>query len=202
MIVKNLENVQGDERDVIFFSITYGPDMHGKISRGFGPLSKSGGERRLNVAVTRARRLVLVYSSLRADQIDVSRAKYEGPRQMKRTWITPSADPGPSPRPAGSAAGGFRIPLEAEVARALEKRGWTVHRQVGCSGYRVDLAVVHPELPGRYLMGVECDGATYHSSSVARDRDRLREAVLRGLGWELHRVWSSDWWRNPEREIS
>jgi len=202
VIVKNLENVQGDERDVIFLSITYGPDPQGRISMNFGPLNREGGERRLNVAITRARLQVQVYSSLRADQIDLSRTKAVGAYHLK-TYLD-YAERGPRAIAEAARFSGredFESPLEEEVARALEKRGWTVHRQVGCSGYRVDLAVVHPEYPGRYLLGIECDGATYHSSTVARDRDRLREAVLRGLGWELHRVWSSDWWRNPEREI-
>ncbi|NPU99482.1 MAG: DUF3320 domain-containing protein [Candidatus Omnitrophica bacterium] len=202
VIVKNLENVQGDERDVIFLSITYGPDPQGRISMNFGPLNREGGERRLNVAITRARLQVQVYSSLRADQIDLSRTKAVGAYHLK-TYLD-YAERGPRAIAEAARFSGredFESPLEEEVARALEKRGWTVHRQVGCSGYRVDLAVVHPGRPGRYLMGIECDGATYHRSTVARDRDRLREKVLRDLGWELHRVWSSDWWRNPEREI-
>ncbi|MFB3788680.1 MAG: DUF3320 domain-containing protein [bacterium] len=202
VIVKNLENVQGDERDVIFMSITFGPDINGKISMNFGPLNREGGERRLNVAITRARLQVQVYSSLRADQIDLSRTKAVGAYHLK-TYLD-YAERGPRAIAEAARFSGredFESPLEEEVARALEKRGWTVHRQVGCSGYRVDLAVVHPGRPGRYLMGIECDGATYHRSTVARDRDRLREKVLRDLGWELHRVWSSDWWRNPEREI-
>ena len=92
-------------------------------------------------------------------------------------------------------------PLEIEIMTALRDKGWNVHPQVGCSGYRIDLAVVHPSEPGRYLLGIECDGATYHSLPTARDRDRLRQLVLEGLGWTLHRVWSTDWWTDPEREI-
>lgn len=93
-------------------------------------------------------------------------------------------------------------PFEIEVLRALRDKGWTVHPQVGCSGYRVDMAVVHPQEPGRYLLGIECDGATYHSLPTARDRDRLRQSVLEGSGWKLHRIWSTDWWNDPQKEIS
>lgn len=201
VFVKNLENVQGDERDVILFSICYGPDAEGRVAMNFGPLNRQGGERRLNVAVTRARRELVVFSSLRADQIDLSRSRARGVQDLK-TFLDFAAR-GASALSSVNTPGGddFESPFEAEVATALRNVGWIVRAQVGCSGYRIDLAVVDPERPGRYLLGVECDGASYHRARTARDRDRLREEVLRGLGWTLHRVWSTDWWENPDAQV-
>jgi len=201
LFVKNLENVQGDERDTILFSIGYGPDAAGRVYMNFGPMNKSGGERRLNVAVTRAKREVVVISSLRGDQIDLSRTQQRGVRDLK--LFLEYAQHGPeafvraaAPDPSGDPDS----PFEEQVAASVRDRGWTVHTQVGCSGYRIDLAVVDPEAQGRYLLGIECDGASYHSAKVARDRDRLRQLVLEELGWRLHRVWSTDWWRDPTGE--
>ena len=202
VFVKNLENVQGDERDVIMFSICHGPDALGRVSMNFGPMNREGGERRLNVAVTRARREVLVFSTLRGDQIDLARTRARGVRDLK--MFLEYAQRGPAAIAEATrydSAADFDSPFEKAVHAALVERGWEVHQQVGCSGYRIDLAVVHPEAPGRYLLGVECDGANYHRAKTARDRDKLREGVLRGLGWRLHRIWSTDWWTNPEREI-
>ncbi len=202
IFVMNLENVQGDERDVILFSICYGPDSIGRVAMNFGPMNREGGERRLNVAITRARRELMVFSTLKADQIDLARAPGRGVRDLKRFLEYAERGPGAiaaaiQPDPDAD----FDSPFEEAVFDALVQRGWEVHKQVGCSGYRIDLAVVDAEAPGRYLLGVECDGANYHRAKAARDRDKLREGVLRGLGWELHRIWSTDWWTAPEREI-
>lgn len=197
LFVKNLESVQGDERDIMYFSITYGPDISGAVSMNFGPLNRDGGERRLNVAVTRARHELRVFSSLRGDQMDLSRTKANGVRDLKH--FLEFAERGPQAL-VGShrgSQGDFDSPFEASVAEALERKGWRVHTQIGVSSFRIDLGVVHPDFPGRYLAGVECDGATYHSCATARDRDKLREQVLRGLGWEIVRIWSTDWWVNP-----
>jgi len=202
LFIKNLENVQGDERDVMLFSICYGPDINGVVSMNFGPLNRSGGERRLNVAITRARYQLIVFSTLKADMIDLSRTRSDGARNLK-TFLD-YARRGPAAIAEASVPGGagdHDSPFERKVSEGLVARGWTVHPQVGCSGYRIDLGVVDPEQPGRYLLGVECDGATYHSAHTARDRDRLRELVLNGLGWRLHRIWSSDFWHDPEREL-
>jgi len=202
LFIKNLENVQGDERDVMLFSVCYGPDLNGLVSMNFGPLNRNGGERRLNVAVTRARFQLIVFSTLTADQIDLKRTRAVGVRHLK-TFLNYAAR-GPRAIAEASVPGGgedFDSPFEAAVCRELTTRGWDVHCQVGCSGYRIDLAVVHPELPGKYLLGIECDGANYHSAKCARDRDRLRQIVLEGLGWKLHRVWSTDWWHDPNREV-
>jgi very-short-patch-repair endonuclease len=201
LFIKNLENVQGDERDIIFFSITYGPDASGKVSLNFGPLNLEGGHRRLNVAVSRARVGVVIFSTLLPEQIDLSRVRAAGVRDLKnymefairgpRALVEQSMPTGREPD----------SPFERQVISALREKGWTVHPQVGVSGYRIDIGVVDPRAPGRYLLGVECDGAMYHSGATARDRDRLRQHVLEGLGWELYRIWSTDWWLNPEEPI-
>lgn len=197
VIVKNLENVQGDERDVILFSITFSEDAARKRSMDFGALNRDGGERRLNVAVTRARQELLVFSGFTADQIDPDRAKGMGVRHLKA--FLDFAERGAIALPAEDqgSVGALESPFEEAVAAQLARRGWDVVPQVGISGFRVDLGIRDPDRPGTYLAGVECDGATYHSSATARDRDKVREQVLRGLGWTIVRVWSTDWWFDP-----
>ncbi|MDB6066700.1 MAG: hypothetical protein JWR26_2908 [Pedosphaera sp.] len=202
IFVKNLENVQGDERDVIFFSICYGPDETGRISINFGPLNRDGGERRLNVAITRAKHEVLVFSSLRGDQIDLTRTRARGVRDLK--YFLDYAERGFKALAAATAVSAAAEPdseFEQMVADRIRAAGFEVHHQVGCSGYRIDLGVVDPQFPGRYLLGVECDGATYHRAATARDRDKLRQLILEGLGWKLHRIWSTDWWHDANAEI-
>ena len=197
VFVKNLESVQGDERDIMYFSITYGPDMAGAVSMNFGPLNRDGGERRLNVAVTRARHALRVYSSLRGEQMDLSRTQANGVRDLKHFLEFAEYGPRALAQAHHGSQGDFESPFESSVASALGRKGWQVHTQIGASSFRVDLGVVHPDFAGRYLAGVECDGATYHRSATARDRDKLREQVLRGLGWEIVRIWSTDWWVDP-----
>ena len=201
LFVKNLENVQGDERDLIYFSITYGPDAAGKVALNFGPLNLEGGHRRLNVAVSRARQGVVIFSTLMPEQIDLSRVRAAGVRDLKN--YLDFAIRGPRALIEQSSPIGLEpdSPFEKQVINQLREKGWTVHPQVGVSGYRIDIGVVDPRAPGRYLLGVECDGATYHSAATARDRDRLRHLILEGLGWELHRIWSTDWWRNPSEPM-
>ena len=201
VFVKNLENVQGDERDVIFFSICYGADETGRISMNFGPLNRDGGERRLNVAITRAKHEVVVFSGLRADQIELTRTRARGVRDLK--YFLDYAERGPSALAAAtsvSANGDPDSEFEQMVADRLRAAGYEVHHQVGCSGYRIDLGILDPTNPGRYQLGVECDGATYHRAATARDRDKLRQLILEGLGWTLYRVWSTDWWHDSEAE--
>lgn len=203
VFVKNLENVQGDERDTIIFSIGYGRHSAGEPSMNFGPINNPGGERRLNVAVTRARRRLIVFSSLRAEQIDLRRTRSVGVSHLKR--FLDYAERGPAAIAEAITLGrseAREAGFERAVFNALAARGWSLDAQVGCAGYRVDLAVRDPERPGRYLLGIECDGASYHSGKTARDRDRLRESVLRSLGWSLARVWSTDWWINPAKCIA
>lgn len=195
--IKNLENVQGDERDVIFISIGYGRSAEGQIAMDFGPLNRDGGERRLNVLITRARRRCEVFTNLTADDINLERTKSRGARALK-TFLSYARSghmdvPGVSGKEPDS-------PFEEAVLHHLTNAGYAVHPQVGSAGYFIDLAVVDPARPGRYLLGIECDGATYHSARSARDRDRLRQQILEGLGWRIHRIWSTDWFRNPQRE--
>jgi very-short-patch-repair endonuclease len=198
VFVKNLESVQGDERDIIYFSITFGKDASGAISMNFGPMNRPGGERRLNVAVTRARQELVVFSTLRPEHIDLARIKGEGVRDLKHFLEFAERGPRALVEADFGSVGGFDSPFEEAVAAALAKKGWRVHTQIGVSSFRVDLGIVHPDSPGRFLAGVECDGATYHRSATARDRDKLRESVLRGLGWEIVRIWSTDWWVDAE----
>lgn len=201
LFIKNLENVQGDERDVILFSITYGPDSAGRVTMAFGPLNLEGGQRRLNVAISRACERVVIFSTLQPDQIDLARVGAAGVRDLKN--YLDFAKRGPRALVEQSTPTGMEpdSPFEVSVIQALREKGWTVHPQVGCTGYRIDIGVVDPRAPGRYLLGVECDGRSYHSGATARDRDRLRQLVLEGLGWKLHRVWSTDWWTDHVREL-
>ena len=193
-IVKNLENVQGDERDVILFSITFSADSAGKRTMDFGALNRDGGERRLNVAVTRARQELVVYSGFGADDIDISRTKAVAVRHLKTFLDFAARGAIALPTQDEGSVGALESPFEEAVAVELARLGWTLVPQVGISGFRIDIGVKHPDRQGAYLAGVECDGATYHSSATARDRDKVREQVLRGLGWNIIRVWSTDWW--------
>lgn len=202
VFVKNLETVQGDERDVILFSICYGPDAAGVIRMNFGPLNNKGGERRLNVAITRARKQLLVFSRLRPEQIDLSRTQATGVHHLRTFLDYAKRGQVAFAEEIARTGGEVESFFEQAVLDELTTRGWRVDPQVGCSGYRIDLAVRDPEFPGRYLLGVECDGANYHSAKSARDRDRIRQAVLEGLGWQLRRVWSTDWWLQRPKEIA
>lgn len=196
--VKNLETVQGDERDIIFISVGYGRDQDGYLAMSFGPLGKAGGERRLNVLITRARVRCEVFTNLRSDDIDLNRAKGEGTRVFKeflRYCETGILD---MPHSTGRE---MDSPFEEAVRDELVRLGYQVDVQVGSAGFFIDLAVVDPDAPGRYLLGIECDGAAYHSSRSARDRDRLRQQVLEGLGWTLHRIWSTDWFRDSKKAL-
>jgi len=196
--IKNLENVQGDERDVIFISVGYGRTAEGRVSMNFGPINHEGGERRLNVLITRARKRCEIFTNLKADDIDLSRTKARGVEVLKRFLKFAETGHLDIPLPSGREA---ESPFEEAVASELRKLGYHIEHQVGSRGYFIDLAVIDEERPGRYLLGIECDGATYHSARSARDRDRLRQEVLENLGWRIHRIWSTDWFRNPQREI-
>ena len=201
LFIKNLENVQGDERDVIYFSITFGPDAAGKTTMNFGPLNGEGGHRRLNVAISRAREAVVIYSTLMPEHIELAKVRAAGVRDLKH--YLEFAIKGPRALVEQSMPTGFApdSPFESAVIRILRNHNWEVHPQVGCSGYRIDIGVVDPRARGRYLVGIECDGRTYHSGATARDRDRLRQHILEGLGWRIHRIWSTDWWLDQEGEV-
>jgi very-short-patch-repair endonuclease len=196
--VKNLENIQGDERDVIFISVGYAPDPSSYMAMNFGPLSSQGGERRLNVLISRARERCEVFASITADDIDLQRAKSRGAAAFKTFLRYAATGVLDAQAPTG---GDYDSDFERQVAVAMEGLGYEVHRQVGTAGFIIDLAIVDPVKPGRYLLGIECDGATYHSSRSARDRDRLRETVLKDRGWKLHRVWSTDWFHRPDEQV-
>ncbi|WP_197992905.1 DUF3320 domain-containing protein [Gimesia aquarii] len=205
-VVKNLENVQGDERDVMLFSITNGPDeARRKINQvllTFGALNREGGERRLNVAVTRARQELMVYVSFLPEQLKAESSRSKGLRDLKS--FLEYAQKGRSALLSGPAEskGEFESPFEEAVASKLSEKGWEVLPQIGVSKFRVDLGVIHPDRPGTFLAGIECDGATYHRSATARDRDKIREQVLRNLGWEILRIWSPDWWYDPDGALA
>lgn len=199
LFIKNLENVQGDERDIILFSTTFGRDSSGRPSMNFGPINQSGGERRLNVAVTRARQQVEIYSSLRPEDIDLSKTRAAGVADLKAYLDFALRGPEALASQASFTGRDPDSPFEIEVMNAIREAGWEAHPQIGCSGYRIDIGVVDQGAPGAYLAGVECDGATYHSMASARDRDRLRQSVLEGLGWTIQRVWSTDWWLDRSR---
>lgn len=196
--VKNLESVQGDERDVVFISIGYGKTAEGYVAHNFGPLNGEAGERRLNVLITRARLRCEVFTNLRHDDIDLARTQSRGIAALKTFLKYAETGVLDVPRPTGGEADS---PFEEAVMQAIARHGYQLHAQVGSGGFFIDLAVLDPEQPGRYLLGIECDGATYHSSRSARDRDRLRQQVLEGLGWRIHRIWSTDWFTYPDREL-
>jgi very-short-patch-repair endonuclease len=196
--VKSLEAVQGDERDVLIFSVGYGPDENGKITMNFGPLNRQGGWRRLNVAITRAHYRNEIVSTLRPGDIPESAAA-EGVRQLRR--YLDYAERGPAALALDTSTGGdAESPFEESVITVIRSWGYEVTPQVGTAGYRIDIGVRHPSHSGVYAIGVECDGYQYHSSRAARDRDRLREQVLRGLGWRLHRIWGTAWYRDRNGE--
>lgn len=196
VVVKNLETVQGDERDLILLGIGFGPTDPGggSMSMSFGALNKQGGWRRLNVAVTRARQEMLIFTSFDPGMIDLNRTSARAVADLKH--FIEFADRGPRAlaEAVKGSVGGYESPFEEAVAAELSRRGWIVVPQIGVSRFRIDLGIVHPDRPGDYLVGVECDGATYHSAATARDRDKVRAAILKGLGWELLRLWSTDWW--------
>ncbi|RZP20604.1 MAG: DUF3320 domain-containing protein [Erythrobacter sp.] len=203
VFVKNLETVQGDERDIIILGTTFGPTEPGsqKMSMNFGPLNREGGERRLNVAVTRARKEMVLFTSFDPGMIDLSRTGSNAIRDLKHYIEFAAKGPRALAEAHQGSIGVTESPFEDAVKLALERRGWTVRPQIGVSGFRIDLGVVHPDRPGDYLAGIECDGAMYHSALTARDRDQVRQAVLEGLNWKIIRIWSTDFWVNAERAM-
>ena len=197
--VKNLERVQGDERDAILITTGYGKNPEGRMLYRFGPLNQQGGERRLNVAVTRARSRIGLITSFSSADMDSSKLKALG-AQMLRDYVkyceSGGTDLGPRTRPSIDLN-----PFERDVLAKLTSAGLDLECQVGASGYWIDFAAKHPTEPGRFVLAIEADGAMYHSSETARDRDRLRQDHLERLGWKFHRIWSSDWFHHREREV-
>ena len=197
--MKNIENVQGDERDIILISIGYGPEEPGgRLSMNFGPINMEGGERRLNVLFTRARLICEVYASFGPEDMDIRRTQATGPRVLKRFLEFAKNRILEQPRLTGYAAAN---PFEEDVARVIRSLGYETDLQVGSSGFRIDIGVRHSDRPGQYIAAVECDGASYHSALWARERDRQRQEILENLGWRFHRIWSTDWFHRREQEI-
>ena len=199
--IKNLENVQGDERDTIIFSIGYAKDSKGIMYMNFGPLSREGGYRRLNVAITRAKHNVKLVGSIVPTDIDLEKVSSEGVK-MLRSYIE-FAQQGIVALEKELTFNynlDFDSPFEEAVYDFLQSKGYNVVTQVGCSGFRIDMAVKHPTQSGKFAIGIECDGAAYHSSRTARERDRLRQAVLEDMGWTIYRIWSTDWIKDQKTE--
>lgn len=205
VVVKNLETVQGHERDVVLLSIGYGPDTPEAktMPMNFGPLNKKGGERRLNVAITRAKSEMVIFSSFDPAMIDLTRTSSIAVRDLKHYMEFAQRGPVALAEAIKAVAGEtqYDSDFEKAVAEGLRKLGWTVHTQIGVSKFRIDQGIVHPDFPGKYLAGIECDGAAYHSSPSARDRDRIRHSILENLGWKLLRVWSTDYFIDPTRAL-
>ena len=200
LFVKNLENVQGDERDVILFSVAFGPDAEGKLSMNFGPLNRDGGWKRLNVAVSRARCEMVVFSVMTADQINLRRTKAKGVESLK--YFMEFAQ-------NGKLRGDYRQNeavknqgIKAKICRALADAGYEYQLNVGHSKFKVDIAVINPDHPEEYLLGIMTDGDSYCQSSNTKDREVAQFEVLKGLGWKLYRIWTMDWWDDPQNEIT
>jgi very-short-patch-repair endonuclease len=198
--IKNLERVQGDERDVIILSVGYGKDRAGNLPLRFGPILSAGGRRRLNVAVTRAKQKVTVVSSFLYSDINSSQVRPGTGLEFLKGYIE-YASSGGSLLLNGELTTEPMNDFEMDVCDALTSRGMNLVPQLGCSKFRIDLAACHPTAPGKYVLAIECDGATYHSSYTARDRDRLRQQQLERLGWTFHRIWSTDWFLRRDEEI-
>lgn len=199
LFIKNLENIQGDERDIIFISCTYGPDKQtGKVYQRFGPINSDNGHRRLNVMFTRAKKRMEIFSSMRPEDIIVSPQSKPGVVALKE--FLQYAKTGDIPEIGHFTDREPDSDFELYVGKFLSDNGFNIEYQVGVAGYYIDLAIIHPDREGEYILGIECDGATYHSSLYARDRDRLKEEVLRRRGWDIHRIWSTHWFKNNEAE--
>lgn len=201
LFIRNLENVQGDERDVILISTTYGKNAAGEMHQRFGPVNKAGGWRRLNVLFTRARKRIHLVTSMVHNDVQMDMKQAESGRTFLRKYLQ-YAETGHLP---DSGTAGFKgtpdSEFEVSVARCLVGLGYEFHYQVGAQGFLIDIGVIHPDQPGQYLCGIECDGAAYHSHPIARDRDRIRQEILENRGWQIFRIWSTDWYRNRKLEI-
>lgn len=201
LFIKNLENVQGDERDVIFISMTYGPqEPGGKVYQRFGPINSDVGWRRLNVLFTRSKKRMHIFSSMGSNDIVVGPTSKRGVQAL-RDFLS-YCETGILHKTQRDTGRGPDSDFEIAVIAALAQEGFECIPQVGVAGFFIDVAVVDPGNPGRYLMGIECDGATYHSAKSARDRDRLRQTILERLGWRIRRIWSTDWFKNPHGELA
>jgi len=197
--VKNLENIQGDERAVIFLSVTYAKAHDGRLRYNFGPLNGENGWRRMNVLTTRAKKLMRVFSSIKAEDINLAATSSKGAKLLRDFLMY--AEHKHLDNPIISAVNETESPFELEVFQELTRLGISLIPQVGVSGYRIDFGVQDDEAKGRFVCGIECDGVAYHASETARDRDRLRQQVLEERGWEIHRVWSTDWFKDRHGQV-
>lgn len=199
--IKNLERVQGDERDAIILTVGYGKDRGGNPPFRFGPLLSVGGQRRLNVAITRARQRMTLVSSFSHLDMDPGKVRSGTGVELLRDYLEYAAS-------GGKRLGGLGLTdfpmnsFEAEVFDVLQSRGIPLVSQLGASSYRIDLVAQHPRQPGKFVLAIECEGASYHSSPTARDRDRLRQQQLENLGWKFHRIWSTDWFMRKDEEVN
>lgn len=200
IFIKNLENVQGDERDVILFSVGYGPDKYGKVSMNFGPLNNNGGERRLNVAVSRARYEMVVFSTLRAEQIDLKRTHAAGVEGLKK--FLEFAEKGSAPVVSNNVHDAAPSCIVQQIAASLKENGYCVKMNVGRSKFKVDIAIVNPEKPTEYLLGILCDGNNYYETKTVRDREIVQPAVLKLLHWNCMHIWTLDWLERPREVIN
>ncbi|MDA0754105.1 MAG: DUF3320 domain-containing protein [Candidatus Marinimicrobia bacterium] len=202
--IKNLETVQGDERDIIYISVGYGKNKNNTLPMNFGPINKEGGERRLNVLISRAKEKVNIFSSIKGSDFDLTRTQSVGVRLLKEYLdYAESGGDITTIQNALDVSNSFDEdnPFESSVYQQLKLAGIDCVPQVGQSGYKIDFGIVDPNDKSKFILALECDGAAYHSSATARDRDRLRQSVLENLGWKFHRIWSTDWFANPQREM-
>lgn len=200
LFIKNLENVQGDERDIILFSVCYAPDEDGKMSMNFGPLNRDGGWRRLNVAVTRARYEMHIFATLQADQIDLSRTSAEGVAGLKA--FLHFAEKGHlSVHPEDVQKTINKQYLSASISKKLQEKGYDVKCNIGTSGFKMDIGIVHPDKPQQYILGIVIDGHYYYNAQTTNDREMVMPSVLRVLGWNIHLIWTMDWFENSNKVI-
>ncbi|UUD35978.1 DUF4011 domain-containing protein [Mycoplasmopsis citelli] len=198
--VKNIETVQGDERDIIILSVGYGPNAKGIMTMNFGPLNQQNGYRRLNVAVTRAKTAVIVVSSFLENDIDLSRTNSRGAKFLKN-YIGYAASKNKQIDETPQYISEFDSPFEDDIYNELKALGYNVVKRIGSSGYKIDLAILDPKKSGHYILGIECDGSVYKTSRSSRDRDILRQRVLEGRNWNMYRIWSADWYKNKTKQI-
>ena len=201
VFIKNLENVQGDERDVILFSVGYGADQNGKVSMNFGPLNRAGGWRRLNVAVSRARHEMKVFSSLAPEQINLSRSSAEGVAALQAFLEYAQSGRLDMDEKTLHRVHGTKTGIAKSICAALEDKGYKTQCAVGRSQYKVDIGVVDPQKPDQYLLGILLDGESYSTAKTVRDREIAQIDVLRSLGWNILRIWTMDWWDNRQKEL-
>lgn len=200
LFIKNLENVQGDERDIILFSVCYAPDEEGKMSMNFGPLNRDGGWRRLNVAVTRARYEMHIFATLHTDQIDLSRTSAEGVAGLKA--FLHFAEKGHlSIRSENIQEAANRQHLSTSISKKLHEKGFDVKCNIGTSGFKVDIGIIHPDKPQQYILGIVIDGHYYYNAQTTNDREMVMPSVLKALGWNVHRIWTMDWFENSDKII-